>query len=64
MKQLPDATNGDCVDQLLKELGFSDPVRPMNTPEAFVVLGFTKKGRDTAMDLLALYGFSGSSRSH
>ncbi|EKD41013.1 MAG: hypothetical protein ACD_74C00080G0001 [uncultured bacterium] len=57
-------TGCDCIDQLMKELGFQDPVRPINTPEAFLVLGMKEENGDPIMDLLALYGFAGSSQSH
>lgn len=55
----------DCIDQLMKELGFQDQVRPINTPEAFLFLGMKEEGSgDPIMDLLALFGFAGSSQSH
>lgn len=63
MKTIIDAES-DCVDQLMKELGFQDLVLPMNTPEAFLVLGMKEEGGDPVMDLLAIYGFSGSTRTH
>ena len=59
------ADTGDCIDQLLKELGLQCPVQPIFVPATFRGPGKNKESVDPIMDLLVFYGFPGGlSQSH